>query len=79
MNKVVTKQHVRASDLPDDLRGEIPASALVTVTVAEEADHAQPESDPIELLKAYRDGRNSSARTLEEIVRDIRSQRDEWG
>ncbi|WP_181700441.1 hypothetical protein [Chthonobacter albigriseus] len=77
MNKVVTRQHVRASELPADLRGEIPPSALVTVTVSEEVTH-DDRKDPIQLLKEYHQISDKPGVTSEEAVQRVRALRDEW-
>jgi hypothetical protein len=72
MNKVVRREHVPASEIPENLRGEIPATATVTVTVVEEQS---PRSAKLESLLARRKPPFLSA---EEISERIRSERDGW-
>jgi hypothetical protein len=76
MNKVV-HEHLKASELPEKLRGGIDVSATVTVIVEEEA--ARPGVERAHLQKMLDDAR-SDARgiTTEEAVARIRALRDEW-
>jgi hypothetical protein len=73
MNKTV-REHYPASKLPDDLRGNLDPSSMVTVTVDEEEQ--PPEHimslEEIFALKGFR--RRSGAK----IDADIRQMRDEW-
>jgi len=79
MDKVVRRQHVRASHLPEDLRGDFPPEALVTVTVVGES---VPTDDAVAArLAAFRRDRGAArgrATTIDEAVRRIRELRDEW-
>ena len=72
MNKVVRREHVPASEIPESLRGEIPATATVTVTVVEEPSHGATK---LETLLARRKPPFLSAK---EIAERIRSERDGW-
>ena len=76
MNKIV-HEHLRASDLPEKLRGSIAASATVTVTIQEEAGSSRPSRDYLKKLldDARRDAPGISN---EEAVARIRKLRDEW-
>lgn len=76
MNKVVKRHHVRASDLPTALRGDIAHDALVTVTVQEETSSQHP--DPVGLLRRFRQSDLPEGRSAEAAAEDIRQQRDDW-
>jgi hypothetical protein len=73
MNRIV-REHYPASRLPDDLRGDVDPSSMVTVIVAEE--EKRPEKvmslEEIFSLEGFR------RRSAEEIDADIRQMRDEW-
>jgi hypothetical protein len=73
MNRIV-REHYPASRLPDDLRGDVDPSSMVTVIVAEE--EKRPERvmslEEIFSLEGFR------RRSAEEIDADIRKMRDEW-
>lgn len=73
MNKIV-KEHYPASKLPEDLREGLDPDQRVTVTIAtEDAKVEKPLS-----LKELFAMRRPPYRSLEEIVDDLRRQRDEW-
>lgn len=76
MNKVVRREHIRAADLPESVRGDIAANELVTVTV--EVETADPKVNPLDALLKYRSSVPDSGRTINDIVQDIRMLRDEW-
>ena len=73
MKKFVYRNYP-ASNLPDDLRGDINPSSLVTVTIVEE--EKRPETvmslEEIFSLKGFR------RRSGEEIDQALRRDRDEW-
>ena len=76
MNKIV-HEHLRASELPERLRGGIDASATVTVTVQEEAQTQRPTRGYLrELLEGAR--KDAPGITTEEAVARVRALRDEW-
>jgi hypothetical protein len=75
MNKIV-HQHVPASALPEELREGIDASALVTVTVQQEAKEPADWNKLRELAEAAR--KRATGVTTEEAVARIRALRDEW-
>ena len=77
MNKIV-KKHYPASKLPVELREGIEASALVTVTIQEEAGRKEPLSR--EQLRQLIEQAQQGAQgvTIEEAVARIRALRDEW-
>ncbi len=78
MNKVIL-QHVPAAELPEKLRGAIPESALVTVTVQEEASTPGTSlKDVKRLLDEARRYTPSEPVSGEEAVARIRALRDEW-
>jgi hypothetical protein len=75
MNRIV-REHYPASQLPDELRGQISENASVTVIVEEEA--RKPLSREA-LLKLMREAQaHAPGTTLEEAVARIRALRDEW-
>lgn len=76
MNKVV-HEHLKASELPERLRGGIDVAATVTVTVQEEAEVARPSRDRLrQILDDAR--RTATGISTEEAVARVRNLRDEW-
>jgi hypothetical protein len=77
MNKIV-KEHYPASKLPVELRQGIDNSALVTVTIQEEAGRREPLS--LEQLRALIEEaqKESKGGTIEDAVERVRALRDEW-
>jgi hypothetical protein len=73
MNKIV-KEHYPAAKLPEDLREGLDPAQNVTVTIATE--DATPEK-PLSLKELFA-MRRPPYRSLEEIMDDLRRQRDEW-
>jgi hypothetical protein len=67
-------EHYSASKLPDDLRGHIDPSSMVTVTIVEE--EKRPEK--VMTLEDIFALRAPPFRTAEEIDEDLRRDRDEW-
>lgn len=74
MNRII-REHYPASKLPDDLREGVDPEANVTVTITVE-DLKPPER--VMTLEEIFAARRPPFRTAEEIVADIRRQRDEW-
>ena len=72
MNKIV-KEHYSVSKLPEDLRAGLDPGAEVTVTV-EQVDKPEKVMTLEEMFAA----RRTVFKSPEEIVRHIRSLRDEW-
>jgi hypothetical protein len=73
MNKIV-REHYPASKLPDDLRGDVDPSSMVTVTVDEEEKPPEHVMSLEEIFSLEGFRRRSGA----EIDADIRQMRDEW-
>jgi hypothetical protein len=73
MNRII-REHYPASRLPDDLRGDVDPSSMVTVIVAEEEQRPEKVMSLEEIfsLEGFR------RRSAEEIDADIRQMRDEW-
>ena len=63
-----------ASKLPEDLRGDIDPSSMVTVTIVEQ----EKRSEKVMTLEEIFALRAPPFRTAEEIDEDLRRQRDEW-
>lgn len=76
MNKVVL-QHIPASELPERLRGAIPVSAYVTVTVQEETERKDLQTLFAMMQDAQSHGIGGGV-SSEAAVARIRSLRDEW-
>jgi len=72
MNKIV-REHYPVSKLPEDLREGVDPDATVTVTVE---DLKRPER--VMTLDEIFALRRPPYRSAEEIVSDVRRQRDEW-
>ena len=72
MNRIVREDHP-ASALPDDLREGLAADAKVRVVVESTEDAAAAPS--LEELFAMR---KPTVRSMDDIVAEIRQQRDEW-
>ena len=72
MNKIV-RENYPASALPDDLREGLDADARVRVVV--ESAETSKEAPSLEELFAMR---QPTTRSMDEIVAEIRQQRDEW-
>ncbi len=77
MNKII-HQHVPASELPERLRNGIDASALVTVTVQEEAGRREPLAREQLRQLIEQAQKDATGVTTEEAVARIRALRDEW-
>ena len=75
MNKIV-REHYPASELPEELRGQIAKDASVTVTVEEEARKPLGRDQLLELMRRAR--ADAPGTTMEEAVARIRALRDEW-
>lgn len=75
MNRIV-RQHYPASQLPEDLRGQIAENASVTVTVEEEARKPLGREELLELMRKAQE--NAPGTSVEEAVARIRALRDEW-
>jgi hypothetical protein len=67
-------QNYPASKFPDDWRGDIDPSSMVTVTIVEE--EKRPEK--VMTLEEIFALRAPPFRTAEEIDEDLRRDRDEW-
>jgi len=68
--------HYPASKLPDELRGNISASATVRVIVEEEAAKVPDRQMLVDLMNLARRGAGNVS--LEEAVQRVRDLRDEW-
>jgi hypothetical protein len=86
MNRIV-REHYPVEKLPEDLREGIPAAEQVTVTVEPETEAAQKKSGAAENLVAPQHvmsleeifaARRPPFRTVEEISKTIRRDRDTW-
>lgn len=77
MNKVVVNRHVRAGDLPEDFRGDIAPTSLVTLTVTEEVS-SKSAGDLLRDIQALRASPDFKPVSVDEAVRRVRELRDEW-
>lgn len=75
MNRIV-REHYPASQLPDELRGQISENASVTVIVEEEARKPLSREALLELMREAQ--AHAPGTTVEEAVARIRALRDEW-
>lgn len=75
MNKII-HEHLKASELPDKLRGSIPLTATVTVVVEEEARPTAPAQLKALLERAA--SQPSKGLTMDDAVARVRALRDEW-
>jgi len=73
MNRIV-KQNYPVSKLPEDLRGGLEPTSVVTVTIEE----AVKRPEKVMTLEEIFALRQPPFRTKEEIDADLRRQRDEW-
>ncbi len=76
MNKIV-HEHLKASELPEKLRGSIPVTATVTVVVEEEVRSAASSSALRQMLEVAA-LRASPDLTMNDAVARVRGLRDEW-
>ena len=72
MNRII-RENYPASKLPDDLRGSVDPSSIVTVTIEE-----QKPSEKVMSLEEIFAARRPPFRTADEIDAELRRQRDEW-
>ena len=73
MNKIVLENYP-ASKLPDDMRGNVDPSSMVTVTVVEH----EKRPDKVMSLEEIFSLTGFRRLTAAEIDEDLRRQRDEW-
>lgn len=73
MNKIIC-EHYPVADLPENLRQGLPTDASAVVTI--EIEPSNPVHVPT--LKELLSLRRPPYRTTEEIVEEIRRDRDEW-
>jgi hypothetical protein len=84
MNKIV-REHYPVEKLPEDLRDAFPSDALVTVQVVQEDElvfGASPKpmsaKQLAELIRQRHEGKTDPGRSIEDIVAEVRTLRDEW-
>ena len=75
MGKIVL-EHYPAEQLPEELRGGLPANSVVCITIEEEHRAPAPASELVRKLKEAKRDRPSVS--IEEAVARIRTLRDEW-
>ena len=73
MNKIVRERYP-VSELPEDLRQGFDSAATVRVVIEQEERSCEPALSLEELFAM----RVPTTRTMDEIVAEIRQQRDEW-
>ena len=73
MNTIV-REHYPVSELPEDLREGVDIAGRVRVVI----DQEEPAPDPALSLDELFAMRRSPNRTTDEIVAEVRRQRDEW-
>jgi hypothetical protein len=83
MNKIV-REHYPVDRLPEDLRRLVPnaSEVLLEITVATElpgkAARPMTGAETAAMIRELHRDRPSGARTMEDIVREVRELRDEW-
>jgi hypothetical protein len=84
MNKIV-REHYPVEKLPEDLRRLVPnaSEVLLEITVATEPPGKTPRpltgAETAAMIRELHRDRPSGGRTMEEIVKEVRELRDEWG
>ncbi len=83
MNKIV-REHYPVEKLPEDLRKDFPADALVTVRIVQEDElvfappaRALDAREAAALIKQQQESAQRG-RSLDDIVAEVRKLRDEW-
>ena len=74
MNKII-RHHFPASRLPEELRGDLPDDAQVTVVVEQEAPASTTLPPTLDDLFARA---RPSFETQDDVNRHVREMRDEW-
>jgi len=84
MNKIV-REHYPVENLPEDLRAEFPGARFVTVEVAvdDEITFAPPPapmtaSEAAAWVRHLHERPATKGRSMEEIVAEVRTLRNEW-
>ncbi|HWJ88118.1 MAG TPA: hypothetical protein VNS12_08620 [Pelagibacterium sp.] len=77
----IVRNHYPVDKLPEDLRKHFSRGGLVTLEVKEEPKDAErpvTASEVASMLRAAQERNKASARSMEEIVAEVRDLRDEW-
>jgi len=85
MNKIV-REHYPVENLPEDLRGNLPAGTAVTVQITNETEQDDDAPAPLSVNDAValmtrmqeENSRKGRSVTWDEAVKRVRDLRDEW-
>jgi hypothetical protein len=78
MNKIV-REHYPVDKLPEDLRRLFPGQSEVTLEITAAGEgRSMSGADAVAMLRRLGEPVSAEGRTMSDIVRDVRSLRDEW-
>ena len=83
MNKIV-REHYPVEKLPEDLRALVPdaSEVMLEITVPDAPSGRVPQgmtgTETAAMIRELHRGRVGPARTMEDIVKEVRELRDEW-
>ena len=79
MNKIV-REHYPVEKLPEDLRALVPNAqdVLIEITVSDAPEGKMSGAETAAMIRELHRNRADRGRTMDEIVKEVRSLRDEW-
>jgi hypothetical protein len=79
MNKIV-REHYPVDKLPEDLRELVPNAqdVLIEITVSDAPKGKLSGAETAAMIRDLHRNRGGRGRTMDEIVKEVRTLRDEW-